>query len=223
MSLRCVYACALNVNGNSKKGFDAFSANLNLNIFTLCDGANSCSGSGMAAEWLSQVMTTDEPQHLSDQLMARHLEMCQKFPETGSTLLRVKASNQELELASIGDSFLWLFHKSWRGFAPWKCVETMPRDIDENGHPTQLVGSEVCQTLHVREHRPEGLYCAVMMSDGPGLKTTEEALKKCLSMLGRNEPSDADLAYLCNSLAIDAQNSGCTDDTSVAMIWLKFN
>jgi hypothetical protein len=222
MSLRIVHACALNVNSSDKSGFDAFSANENLNIFALCDGANSCSGSGLAADWLSQVMTTDEPRHLSEQLMARHFEMCQKFPETGSTLLRVKASNQALELASIGDSFLWLFQKSWGGFAPWKCVETMPRDVDENGHPSQLVGSEVCQTIHVRNHDPKGLYCAVLMSDGPGLKTSEENLKSRLAMIGRNEPSQADLAYLCNSLAIDAQNSGCMDDTSVAMIWLKF-
>ena len=113
--------------------------------------------------------------------------------------------------------------KSWGGFAPWKCVETMPRDVDENGHPTQLVGSEVCQTIHVRNHDPKGLYCAVLMSDGPGLKTSEENLKTRLAMIGRNEPSQADLAYLCNSLAIDAQNSGCLDDTSVAMIWLKFS
>jgi len=222
MSLRCVYACALNVNASDSKGFDAFCANENLNIFTLCDGANSCSGSGLAADWLSQVMATDEPGPLSDQLMTRHDEMCQKFPETGSTLLRVKASHQELELASIGDSFLWLFQKSWGGFGPWKCVETMPRDLDENGHPSQLVGSEVCQTLHVRHHDPKGLYCAVLMSDGPGLKTSEEKLKSRLAMLGRNEPGQADLAYLCNSLAIDAQNFGCLDDTSVAMIWLKF-
>ena len=61
------------------------------------------------------------------------------------------------------------------------------------------------------------------MSDGPGLKTSEENLKSRLAMIGRNEPSQADLAYLCNSLAIDAQNSGCLDDTSVAMIWLKFS
>ena len=96
MSLRCVHACALNINASASKGFDAFTANENLNIFTLCDGANSCSGSGLAADWLSQVMATDEPQHVSDQLMARHFEMCQRFPETGSTLLRVKANKQEL-------------------------------------------------------------------------------------------------------------------------------
>ena len=68
MSLIIVHACALNVNSSDKSGFDAFSANENLNIFALCDGANSCSGSGLAADWLSQVMTTDEPRHLSEQL-----------------------------------------------------------------------------------------------------------------------------------------------------------
>lgn len=223
MKLRTVYACALNLNSQEGFGFDAFEANENLNIFTLCDGANSCAGSGEAAAWLSKVMALGDHDQPTDQLMTRHIEMLEKFPDTGSTLVRVRANLNLLELTSIGDSFLWLFKKKWGGWGAWQCIEKMPRDVNELGHPTQLVGSEVCHTLHVRNFEPNGLYCAILMSDGPGLLTSDLSLKKCVSILDRDEPSSADLAYLCHSIATDAQNAGCTDDTSVAMVWLKYS
>lgn len=222
MTLRCVHACALNVNAEAAMGFDAFSANAEDCIFTLCDGANSCPDSGVAARWLSQVMAHADTENLPQQLLSTHAEMCQKFPVTGSTLLRVHAREQGLQLATLGDSFLWLFQKPWRGLAPWRCIDQMPRDVDDKGHPTQLVGSEVCHTLHTRQHPPQGIYCAVLMSDGPGLLTTDQHLKARLSLLGRTEPSAADLDYLCHSLALEARTAGCRDDISVAMVWLKY-
>jgi serine/threonine protein phosphatase PrpC len=222
MSVRHVHACALNVMAEESLGFDAFSANAEAGIFTLCDGANSCPDSGAAARWLSQTMAQADSENLPQQLISTHVEMCQKFPETGSTLLRVHAREQGLELATLGDSFLWVFKKPWNGFAPWRCIDQMPRDVDEKGHPTQLVGSEVCHTLHTRQHRPRGIYCAVLMSDGPGLVTADQHLAARMSLLGRSEPSPADLAYLCHSLALDAHAAGCRDDISVAMVWLKY-
>lgn len=223
MNLRSVNGCSINYKSIEGLGFDAFKANEAQNIFTLCDGANSCKGSGAAALWLSQVMADDDEKNVTEQLLSRHLEMCEKFPDTGSTLLRVSANTTGIELSSVGDSFMWLFKKKWRGWAPWECIETMPRDVDHHGHPTQLVGSEVCNTVHVRNFEPDGLFCAILMSDGPGLLTNELALKNSLSMLGRNEPSPSDLDFLCTSLASDAHTSGCTDDISVAMVWLKFS
>jgi len=222
MSLRCVHACALNVNADESLGFDAFSAHAEQPVFVLCDGANSCPDSGVAARWLSQAMVQADTEHLSSQLMSTHTQMCEKFPNTGSTLLRVHARAQGLQLASLGDSFLWLFHKPWGGLAPWRCIDQMPRDVDGNGHPTQLVGSEVCNTLHTRQHPSKGLYCAVLMSDGPGLLTPDHALQARVSLLGRAEPSAADLDYLCHSLALAAHAAGCHDDISVAMVWLKY-
>ncbi len=222
MSLRCVHACALNLSAEESMGFDAFSANTEDCIFTLCDGANSCPESGTAARWLSRVMAQVDTENLKDKLISTHIDMCEKFPETGSTLLRVHAHAQGLELATLGDSFLWLFNKPWGGLAPWRCIDQLPRDVDEEGNPTQLVGSEVCHTLHTKLHPPKGLYCAVLMSDGPGLVTVETHLQARVALLGRAEPSAADLDYLCHSLAMDAHAAGCRDDNSVAMVWLKY-
>jgi len=203
-------------------GFDAFYANTSDHIFTLCDGANSCPGSGRAAQWLSEAFAQADPHTLDEQLQTKHTQMCALFPETGSTLVRVHVGQDGLALASLGDSFLWLFQKSWGGWAPWRCIESMPRDIDVKGHPTQLVGSEVCERLHLRSFPPQGRYCAVLMSDGPGLVISEKQLRQRISVIGKERPNISDLEYLCQSLAQDASDAGCKDDISVAMVWAHY-
>jgi len=222
MNLRCVHASQVNTNSDVSMGFDAFYANTADNIFTLCDGANSCLGSGLAAQWLSEAFAQADPRTLEDQLQVNHAQLCALFPETGSTLVRVHVNQDGLELASLGDSFLWLFQKSWGGWAPWQCIESMPRDIDALGHPTQMVGSEVCERLHIRRHPPQGRYCAVLMSDGPGLTISEKQLQQRVSVIGREQPNQNDLVYLCHSLALEAVTKGCRDDISIAMVWAHY-
>lgn len=222
MTLSCVHAAQVNINSDVAMGFDAFCANTSDNIFTLCDGANSCQGSGFAAQWLSEAFSQPDSRSLEDQLQAKHAQLCVLFPETGSTLVRIHVNQNGIELSSLGDSFLWLFQKPWGGWAPWQCIERMPRDIDAMGHPTQLVGSEVCERLHIRNHPPQGRYCAVLMSDGPGLAITDKQLQERVSVIGRSNPNQNDLEYLCQSLALDALGKGCKDDISVAMVWAHY-
>jgi hypothetical protein len=223
MKVSCVHGAQININSDVAMGFDAFSANTIDGIFTLCDGANSCTGSGLAAQWLSEAFAQNDAHSLAEQLQTKHTQMCSLFPETGSTLVRVHVHRRGIELSSIGDSFLWLFQKPWGGWAPWQCIERMPRDIDAMGHPTQMIGSEVCDHLHIRCHPPLGRYCAVLMSDGPGLAISEKQLKQRVSLIGRDNPNQNDLEYLCQSLALDALNSGCKDDISVAMVWANYH
>ena len=233
MSLRCVHAIALNVKAQALKGFDAFSANLETREFALCDGANSCAGSGEAARWLSHQMvnpvsttehgTKDTTLTLQDRLFAAHQSMLSEYPETGSTLVYLSVdSNNGLTMASLGDSFLRVYRPTWGGFGKWTMVLDMTRDLDANGHPSQMVGSEVCNTLHMSQLPAKGTYCVVMMSDGPGLLMNPTFVSSRLSTIGSQQPSESDLQYLCVSMAEHALNKGCLDDTSVAMVWIKF-
>jgi len=233
VSLQCVHAIALNVKGQALKGFDAFSANLETREFALCDGANSCAGSGEAARWLCHQMvnpdnsrpngTIDTPLALQDRLFVAHQSMLSKHPETGSTLVYLSVdSNNGLTMASLGDSFLRVYRPTWGGFGKWTMVQEMTRDLDANGHPSQMVGSEVCNTLHISQLPAKGTYCVVMMSDGPGLLMNPTFVATRLSTMGSRQPSESDLQYLCVSMAEHALNRGCLDDTSVAMVWVKF-
>ena len=235
MNPSCVHAVALNVEANPAKGFDSFSANSQTQTFALCDGANSCAGSGLAAQWLSVQMVNhqgnqdlgsadseDALAHINRRVFLAHQEMLTLHPETGSTLVYLSATSRGLNLASLGDSYLRLYQPGWGGFGKWGLIHEMTRDINAQGNPTQLIGSEVCNTLHTHRLPPKGTYIAVMLSDGPGLAMDAAYIGARLSVLGRSTPSDSDLQYLCLSLAKEALNRGCTDDASVAIIWIRY-
>ena len=215
-----VHAVALNFNAASNKGFDAFSVNEDESIYVLCDGANSCPDSGLAARWLCSQMICEE-NDTQQQMLTAHQEMLWRYPNAASTLLQVKIKDRYLSLSSLGDSFLSVYRKSWFGFGGWSCVHEMPRDLDSFGHPSQLIGSEVCEKLHTHSMSVSELYCIAMMSDGPGLVLPNEYISKRLAVLGRTQPSHSDLQYVCESLAQEAQKRGCQDDISVALIWIK--
>jgi serine/threonine protein phosphatase PrpC len=215
-----VHAVALNFNAQPDKGFDAFGVNEDASVYALCDGANSCPDSGRAARWLCMQMVLSV-KDIHQHVFVAHQEMLDQFPETASTMVRVQASQNQLDLASLGDSYLTVYRKSWLGYGRWSCVHDMPRDLDAYGHPSQLIGSEVCETLHTATLPMDGIYCIVMMSDGPGLVLPSTYIAQRLSVLGQKCPSEQDLHYLCASLAQDAQQRGCQDDTSIALIWLQ--
>jgi len=229
LKLECVYSSVVNLLADVDKGFDSFSSNNNTFTFALCDGANSCAGSGDAARWLSSFMVDQTNQaaifnfkELSKFFFNAHHEVKRIFPETGSTLVYLSALPDKLILASVGDSYLQVFQpKSWK-FGRWDLSLDMPRDLDNLGNPTQLVGSDVCHTLNISEINADGIYGVLMMSDGPGLLLDEEYIIKRLNTIGRLKPSKDDLHYLCLSMAQEALSRGCLDDTSVAVIWLKY-
>jgi hypothetical protein len=220
MTTMLVHAAVVNFNAQPHKGFDAFGVNQDASVYALCDGANSCPDSGIAARWLCEQMVADT-QDIQQQVFAIHHEMLEQFPDTASTLIRLQIAKQQLHMASLGDSFLKVYRKSWHGFGKWACVHEMPRDLNAYGHPSQLLGSEMCEKLHMATLPMSGIYCMAMMSDGPGLVLPTAYVAQRLSVLGKTQPSAQDLNYLCVSLAEDAQKRGCQDDTSVALIWLQ--
>jgi len=220
MTTILVHAAVVNFNAQPHKGFDAFCVNQDASVYALCDGANSCPDSGIAARWLCEQMVADT-QDIQQQVFAIHHEMLEQFPDTASTLIRLQIAKQQLHMASLGDSFLKVYRKSWHGFGKWACVHEMPRDLNAYGHPSQLLGSEMCEKLHMATLPMSGIYCMAMMSDGPGLVLPTAYVAQRLSVLGKTQPSAQDLNYLCVSLAEDAQKRGCQDDTSVALIWLQ--
>lgn len=215
-----VHATVLNFNAKPYKGFDAVAVNQDASVYALCDGANSCPDSGKAASWLCEQMVANI-QDLDQHVFVKHKEMLELFPDTASTLLRLQIEQQQLHMASLGDSFLSVYRKSWHGFGKWTCVHEMPRDLDAFGQPSQLMGSEVCEELHTATLPLSGIYCMAMMSDGPGLVLPTAYIAQRLSVLGKTQPSAQDMHYLCASLAQDAQQRGCQDDTSVVLIWLQ--
>lgn len=218
MTAKPVHAAVVNFNAQLNKGFDAVCFNQDASVYAMCDGANSCPDSGIAARWLCEQMAADI-QDIQQQVFVKHQEMLKQFPDTASTLIRLQIAKQQLHMISLGDSFLTVYRKSWHGFGKWICVHEMPRDLDADGHPSQLLGSEVCEKLHTATFPMSGIYCLAMMSDGPGLVLPTSYVAHRLSVLGKTQPSAQDLNYLCVSLAQDAQQRGCQDDTSVALIW----
>ena len=109
-----VHAAVLNFNAKPHKGFDAFGVNEEDSVYALCDGANSCPDSGKAARWLCEQMVANI-QDIEHQVFVKHQEMLAQFPETASTLVRLQIAQQQLHMASLGDSYLTVFRKSWHG------------------------------------------------------------------------------------------------------------
>jgi hypothetical protein len=209
---RCVSAFVVNMNLIPSKGFDHVAVDLKNNIFTLCDGANSCPNAGDAAKFFGNKMLecikTDDDDSFSSQFLNlffnAHHQMQFEYLDSACTFLYFNASQSKLKLSSMGDSFLYLFQKPLMGFGNWKHLLTMPRDIDGFNHPSQLVGSEVCH-------------------DGPGNLLSIPILLSRLKMLGRKFPSSDDLLYLCQTLAREAEEMGCRDDNSIAIVWAKYS
>jgi len=222
-----VAGSCINVGGAGHLGFDAFSANPEAGLFVLCDGANSCPGSGKAAAWLSDSLAHDPdarhgPKGFEASLRRLHLDMLVGFPETAATVVAVSANSLGLMLASVGDSYLSLLKPSLAGWGAWQWVHTMPRDIDPQGHPSQLVGSEVFVRVHSLMEPPQGRFLALLMSDGPANILSEAELLQSVRTLGRRVPSSHDLDYLCKTLAVLALQRGCQDDVSVAMVYIAY-
>ena len=126
------------------------------------------------------------------------------------------------EWLSVGDSDLTLYKRRWGGWGSWQKNCTMPKDLDTDGNPSQLIASEVLDTVHQLDLPAQGTWLALMMSDGPARVLPTSSLQKTLQKISHQTPSSEDLDYLCRALADEALSSGCQDDVSVAMLWIQY-
>jgi serine/threonine protein phosphatase PrpC len=224
--MKLVLGSHINRTIYGSRGFDAFSANLEEKSFALCDGANSCENSGIAARWLARAITEysvnqTDPNGYEKHLFKLHLQMQTEFPNTGSTAIWVSAAAPGLTLISVGDSFLQVYRKYLFGLGGWRDVVTMPRDLDQFSNPTQLIGSDVFKKVNVERIACKGAYIILMMTDGPADSIAQPELCRILSYVKHREPSTYDLDYLSAQIIESAFRAGCTDDASVALIWIK--
>lgn len=227
MTPTCILGKAINHGPDNGLGFDAFSACPEEGLYALCDGANSCPDSGQAALWLCQQITdaqVPKDQHLNFEPLVRdlHEHMLVSFPNTAATLVGLHVAPWGLRLVSVGDSELTVYKRGWWGRGPWQKNRTMPKDLDTDGHPRQLIASDVLDTVHQLDLPAQGTWLALMMSDGPARVLTASVLQKTLQKISQRTPSSEDLDYLCQTLANEALSSGCQDDVSVAMLWIQY-
>lgn len=224
----CVFGQAINHGPGGEGGFDAFQAQPSQGLYALCDGANSCLGSGRAAVWLAEqiTQTAETAGHVFIDSRARvvelHEQMLTQFPVTASTLIGLHVRPLGLRLFSVGDSQLTLYQPHRWSRKSWKKIHTMPLDIDENGHPSQLIASEILHTVHQQDFPPAPTWLAVLMSDGPAKYLSDATIETALLRIGHNTPSANDLDYLCQSLADEALAAGCRDDVSLALVWIRY-
>lgn len=226
-ALRLVCGSCINHGKSDRLGFDAYADNRDHGVFVLCDGANSCPDSGRAAAWLSRSLA-DDPRVLDDRrgfevsLRSLHLDMIERFPITACTVLALRIDARGMALASVGDSRLLVLQRGLAGWGAWRRIHEMPRDLNERGHPTQLVGSEVLEQIHQARFAPKGRCLALLMTDGVANSLGDTELVEVVGTLGRNIPSGDDLDYLCRTLTGLALERGCQDDLSAAMIYADF-
>ncbi len=228
-SPRLVAGHCINHGRPDRLGFDAYTGHADTGIFVLCDGANSCPDSGKAALWLSQSLASDliiqdESEDFEASLRRLHVDMLELFPITAATVLALRAKPGGLTLASVGDSSLVVLQRAWAGWGNWRVLHKMPRDINAQGHPSQLLGSEVLDEIHQTRLIGKGRFLTVLMTDGVANTVSEEELVQTVSAVGRwQTPSSDDLDYLCQTLADLALHRGCQDDLSAAIIHAAFD
>jgi serine/threonine protein phosphatase PrpC len=225
MTVQCIWGQAINQGPPDGLGFDAFCANPEAGVFALSDGANSCPDSGKAAQWLC-AQITQAPQPPQDPLdfepvvKALHHDMLQRFPDTAATLVGVYLGSGGLRLVSVGDSEVSVFERRWWG--RWAKRHTMPKDLDGQGHPSQLLASEVLDTVHQHDIPKQKVLLTLMMSDGPARVLPESSVLRTIEKLSHQTPSRGDLNYLCENLANEALALGCHDDVSVVLMWIRY-
>lgn len=225
MTAHCVWGQAINHGPLDGLGFDAFCANPDTGVFALSDGANSCPDSGKAAKWLCEHITQPpEPEQdtLNFEPLVRglHQDMLQRFPDTAATLIGLHLTPWGLRLVSVGDSELTVFER--RLWGRWDKRHTMPKDLDDLGHPSQLLASEVLNTVHQHDIPRKKALLVLMMSDGPARILSESSVLRAIDKLSQQTPSSDDLNYLCENLADEALALGCHDDVSVVLIWIRY-
>jgi serine/threonine protein phosphatase PrpC len=222
--MQTVQAAVLNAGPYGARGFDAFSGECSPCAWALADGANSCPGAGVASAWLVHEValaleSVDTARGVEATVMALHQRMRDEHPDTASTLLLMRRLKHSVLLASVGDSRLQFFRAQGWPRKAWGEAIMMPVDVDAQGHPSQMVGSDVCEAVHVQEVGLRGCSLLVMASDGVSRMVDRQEVGRMVQVIGRARPSREDLQYLCEAVVRLALDRGGDDDASVAMVW----
>tara|TARA_B110000503_G_scaffold82461_1_gene125806 strand:+ start:8408 stop:9091 length:684 start_codon:yes stop_codon:yes gene_type:complete len=224
MTVEVIIGQCVNYRKDEHIGFDSFSQNLDRTRFALCDGANSCLESGQTSQWLSSKIVNGNiltKENADDLVGSLHSGILKLYPNTASTLVYLQIESNRLISVSVGDSYLSVYRQPFLKFVNWKQTLEMPRDLNADGNPFQLIGSEVLDCVHYSQVEKTGVHVALMMSDGPANAISDREIQKMLRLIGRNKPTQADLTYISKRLVQLAWRGGCKDDASVVTIWIN--
>ncbi len=223
------YEYAVVINGGKRKYecFDAFARVSD--SFTLCDGANSCKNSGKLAKKLASLFSkkissiamkkVDREREISKIVLDIH-ENCALNNEAGaSTLLGLNILKDSYEIISVGDSYGKVFTRNPDG--EWTEHCSIPRDLDYNGNPWQLIGSDVCELVHYTRLYRENVACVFLMSDGVGDFIKNSDIEKILNKKDIKKFNPSNLRKIVESLLSISGERGSKDDMSICMAFIE--
>ena len=223
------YATAINWGKRKYECFDAFVKVAD--IFTLCDGANSCESSGKLAKDLARSFSEkanfldagiiDREHAISRIVMDIHETYTIKKNPGASTLLSLNILQDSYEIVSIGDSYGKVFmHKLDGG---WEETFSIPRDIDYKGHPWQLIGSDVFELVHYHRFNRDHMACVFLMSDGVGDFVKNGDITHLLNKNILEKCDQTNLQDIVYSLLNISEDRGSKDDKSICLVFIEKN
>ena len=223
------YAAAINWGKRKYECFDAFAKVED--IFTLCDGANSCKSSGKLATELAYLFsekvsslnsaTIDREYAISRIVMDIHETYTLKKDPGASTLLSLNILKDAYEIVSIGDSYGKVFMHELDG--SWEETCSIPRDIDYKGHPWQLIGSDVFELVHYQRFFRDQMACVFLMSDGVGDFIKNSDIVHLLNKNNLEKFDQTDLQNVIYSLLNISEDRGSKDDKSICLVFIEKN
>ncbi len=221
------YGSLINEMNESSCGYDRFK--YSQNTFVLCDGANSCKNGGFLANSLADSLVAKWPNFsdinsnridlIYEVILTEHREYLKKKLEAASTIVGLKTMSDGFEMISIGDSYGEIYYKGHNG---WSKIYSMPRDLNEDGNPWQLVGSEVLEKINYKMFDKTGSYCVFLLTDGAGNFLPEKSYNEITELLGENRPNSYDLNFFSTDLVLKAKKNKSCDDISVVILYLDF-
>ena len=229
--MKTTYEYAVEINWGKLKYecFDAFTKVAD--IFTLCDGANSCKSSGklateLARSFSEKVRVLDSESIDREHAISRIVRdihetyALQKNPGA-STLLSLNILDDSYEIVSIGDSYGKVFmHKLDGG---WEEICSIPRDIDYKGYPWQLIGSDVFELVHYHRFNRDHLACVFLMSDGVGDFINNSDIIHFLNKNVLEKIDQTNLQNIVYSLLNISEDRGSKDDKSICLVFIEKN
>ena len=223
------YAAAINWGKRKYECFDAFSKLAD--IFTLCDGANSCKSSGKLAKELAYLFSEkvsfldsaaiDREYAISRIVMDIHETYTLKKNPGASTLLSLNILKDAYEIVSIGDSYGKVFMHELDGSWEETCI--IPRDIDYKGQPWQLIGSDVFELVHYQKFNRDQMACVLLMSDGVGDFIKNSDVVHLLNKNYLEKFDQTDLQDIIYSLLNISEERGSKDDKSICLVFIEKN
>ena len=223
------YAVAINWGKRKYECFDAFAKVAD--IFTLCDGANSCENSGKLAIDLAHSFsedvsfldsgTIDREYAISRIVMDIHETYALQKDPGASTLLSLNILQDSYEIVSIGDSYGKVF--TYKTDGGWEETASIPRDIDYKGYPWQLIGSDVFEFIHYHRFSRDHLACVFLMSDGVGDFIKDSDITHLLNKSIPKKFDRTSLQDIVYSLVKISEDRGSEDDKSICLIFIEKN